>query len=180
MTRRWWLRWVVRVLLVLVVLLLGTALLVRVYGQHRLARVRTSAEQAFAGLTLERCAPPSSLASEDPAPLLRAGSVAWSTAEQDIGFLAQLSARPAATWSEEERQRARSLLARETTALDLLQHAGELSVPAANLLQGQANVPDHRTLIGYLRSSRMLAVHSQLAWHAGELAQARRSLAALA
>ncbi len=180
MTHRSWLRWTVRVLLVLVVLLLGTALVVRVYGQHRLAQARRLADQVFAGLTLERCAPPRAAAAEDPAPLLRAGAVAWSASEDDVDFLGRLSARPSSSWSEEERRRARSLLALETTALELLHRAGERGAPAASLLQGLAGEAGDRTLIGYMRSSRILAVHSQLAWQAGEQRQARHSHAALA
>jgi|GEM_PF-3382764 len=180
MTQHLWLRVMLRVVLVLVVLLLGTALVVRLYGQHRLAQARTAAEQVFAGLTVESCAPPLIPAAEDPAPLLRAGAVAWSVSEGDVGFLSGLSARPATTWSAEERRRARDLLAGETTALKLLHRAGEVGTPATSLIGNDAGSADHGALLSHLRSIRMLAVHSQLAWESGEPQEAFRSLAALA
>lgn len=177
---RSWVRWMLRVVLVLGVVLLGTGLLVRVYGQHRLAQARNLADQVFAGITPDGCAPPAVARDDDPVPLLRAGAAAWSLADEDLVFLGGLSARPSSAWSEEERRRAHSLLAAETTALELFHRAAEKGAAAFPLGPPRDGLRADPALVGLMRSSRVLTVHAQLAWRAGERQHAARSLAALA
>jgi len=180
MNARSWLRWGFRVVLVLLVLLLGTGLTLRVYGQRRLTAAQGLSDQVFSGLDPDRCAP-SVLASEDGAtPLLRAGAAAWSASEQDVRFLGGLSVRPPSDWSEEERRRARALLAAEATALELFYRAGERRpdpLPVAPLREALDN---SMTFLAFMRSGRILAVHTHLALQDEEYEQAAGSLAALA
>lgn len=180
MTGRRWFRWILRLLLALVVLVLAAALGLRLYGQYRLAQARKLADQVFAGITWESCAPPAVAGSDDATPLLQAGAVAWMVVGDDRSFLERLSTRLGSTWSPEERQRARSLFAKESAALELFHRAGELLFPAGSLFGGPDDQAGDRILLGFIRSARLLAVHSQLAWQAGDHCQSWRSLKALA
>jgi hypothetical protein len=168
------------VVLILGVVVLGAGLAARLWGQHRLRQAKESAREAFAGLSLDNCRAAIYASGDDAAPLLRAGAAAWSISEKDISFLGHLSARPSSSWSQEEEGRARSLLAGQTTALELFHRAVEGPFAVSPVVTSTDTPGVDPILLTLMRSARLLAVHAQLAASTGDTPVALASLTALA
>lgn len=180
MRLRFVVRWVLRAVLILGVVLLGAGLAVRLWGQHRLRQAQEAARQTFAGLSVDNCRAILHAGGEDAAPLLRAGAAAWSISEEDLSFLGGLSTRSSSSWGEEEEGRARSILAAQTTALELFHRAAVGPGAVLPVLTSTDTPGVDATLLNLMRSARLLAVHAQLAASSGETPVALASLTALA
>jgi len=170
-------RWSLLALAILAVATLLAALGTHAWGAHRLRVAR--AELA------RHSSPPARPASSTPLPdhlngarWLVAGGQAVICTDEDYKVYGVLADRPAATWTDEEMERARRILDEQQPALDLLLHSGALTRFDLGIDGGAANHSEI-DFLSVIRGLRLLALQARVAWFDSRTATYLEALAAI-
>jgi hypothetical protein len=116
-------RWMVRVVGVLLVASLAALLVLRIYGSRRLAAAQRAFAAAVGPTKGDPCSLPGIPAAENAAVFLQAGIDAMIFLGHDVPLVDQLSATPPASWTETQRADLRRIVARNAPAMELLHRA---------------------------------------------------------
>ncbi|MGD8439299.1 MAG: hypothetical protein PVG53_02095 [Holophagae bacterium] len=147
--------------------MVATSLAVHAYGAHRL----TASQATFAERWGQYILPPPAAVPTDRANGARfmvLGGRAMTSSVDEHRFIAELSGRPAASWSDADTDRAREILGEQQTALSILLQ----SRTADGFDLGIENRPPNYNDIDFLalvRGLRLLTLEARLAWAEGRV-----------
>lgn len=156
----------------LVVVALLVTLLFRLYSERWLAAAEERFREEAGPLELAAYAPADVPDPENVAAWMQAGAAAILVADEDRRLLAELDDRPAAEWSEQERERIETLLTELEPALTLLHRATGLTESSFGLAYHAGPTMPIPSGTKLLRASSLLAVEARVALDDGDLDRA--------
>ncbi|MFI5166189.1 MAG: hypothetical protein ACHQQS_06190 [Thermoanaerobaculales bacterium] len=165
-------RWLVRIVGTVLVLVLGGVLVVRMYGARRLAAAEREFNTKFGDVGGYASAKVPD--EENAAIYIRAGAEAVVLLGNDKPRAGDLSMVAPRAWSEDDRAFLRGLLARNAAALDLLHRAAELKRSSFGLVDGadlNEELKDKLPLLKILWAQRLLLMDADAALHDGDRAR---------